>query len=104
VVQPPLGPNVQKFEFEQLAQGAAEPPPRPLGVVRLPPDSRLGGGRPPRLVFSSFYFLDFFFLFKKVMGAFWEKNVKVVKLPQFESLGGLSIIFVTFEVKMKISG
>jgi hypothetical protein len=38
------------------------------------------------------------------MGAFWEKNVKVVKLPQFESLGegGLSVTFETLEIKVKM--
>ena len=37
------------------------------------------------------------------MGAFWEnKKVKVVKLPQFESLGGLSVTFETFEVKVQM--
>jgi hypothetical protein len=37
------------------------------------------------------FFLDFFFLFKKKKsdgGILEKKNVKVVKLPQFESLGG----------------
>jgi hypothetical protein len=46
--------------------------------------------------------LDFFFL--NVMGAFWEKNVKVVKLQQFESMGGLSVTFETLEIKMQIVG
>jgi hypothetical protein len=37
------------------------------------------------------------------MGAFWEKKkVKMVKLQQFESLGGLSVTFETLEVKMQI--
>jgi hypothetical protein len=68
VVRPPLGPNAQKQNFERLAQGApnyqtwatgggsaapwakrsnfrlaqgaAEPPCGPLGVVRPPPDGR----------------------------------------------------------------
>jgi hypothetical protein len=38
--------------------------------------------------FFFFFFLDFFLKIKYVMGAFWKKNVKVVKLPQFKSLGG----------------
>jgi hypothetical protein len=33
----------------------------------------------PNNFFFGFFVLDFF-----VIGAFWEKNVKVVKLPQFE--------------------
>jgi hypothetical protein len=37
------------------------------------------------------------------MGAFWKKKkVKVVELPQFESLGGLSVTFETLKVKVKI--
>jgi hypothetical protein len=36
------------------------------------------------------------------MRAFWEKNVKVVELPQFESLRGLSVTFETLEVKVKM--
>jgi hypothetical protein len=35
-------------------------------------------------------------------GHFGKKNVKVVKLSQFESLGGLSITFESFKVKVKI--
>jgi hypothetical protein len=41
------------------------------------------------------------------MGAFWKKkNVKVVELPQFESLGGggLSVTFETLEVKVQMGG
>ena len=37
------------------------------------------------------------------MGEFGEKkNVEWVELPQFESLGGLSVTFETFEVKVKM--
>jgi hypothetical protein len=38
------------------------------------------------------------------MGAFWEKNVKVIELPQFKSFGGFSITFETLEVKVKMDG
>jgi hypothetical protein len=38
------------------------------------------------------------------MGAFWEKNVKVVKLQQFESMGGLSVTFETLEIKVQMVG
>jgi hypothetical protein len=93
--EPPLGPNAQKQKFEQLAQGAAEPTPGPLGVVRPPlgpnaqifiwskgqPNHPLGhepppgqtrwlanwGGRPPCLVFSFFFFF-LNFIFKKCYG------------------------------------
>jgi hypothetical protein len=38
------------------------------------------------------------------MGAFWEKKIKMVELQQFESLGGLSVTFETFEVKVQMGG
>jgi hypothetical protein len=38
------------------------------------------------------------------MGVFWRKNVEVVKLQQFESLGELNVTFETLEVKMQIGG
>jgi hypothetical protein len=38
------------------------------------------------------------------MGAFWEKNVKVVELPQFEILRGLSVTFENLEVNVKMGG
>jgi hypothetical protein len=41
---------------------------------------------------------------KYVMGAFWGKNVKMVELPQFESLGGLSVTFETLKVKVQMGG
>jgi hypothetical protein len=105
VVQLPLGPIAQIFIFGRLAQGAAEPPPGPLGVVRPPPDrptwgwpnhprpNRVaghhlwGGSATPTYIYIYFFF--FFFLKKKkdVMGHFGNKNVKWVKFPQFESLG-----------------
>jgi hypothetical protein len=66
---------------EAASLWVAEPPPWPKGVVR-----------PPQQILPPFFF--FFFLGKK--------NVKVVKLPQFESLEGLSVIFETLEVKMQI--
>jgi hypothetical protein len=45
-----------------------------------------GGSATPAYFF--FFFLDFFKI-KYVMVTFWEKKrVKVVELPQFESLGG----------------
>jgi hypothetical protein len=39
-----------------------------------------------------------------VMGAFWEKNVRMVELQQFKSLGGLSVTFETIEVKVHMGG
>jgi hypothetical protein len=38
------------------------------------------------------------------MGSFGNKKDKWVKLPQFESLGDLSVTLETLEAKMKISG
>ena len=38
------------------------------------------------------------------MGVFWEKKAKGVELPQFESLGGLSVTFETLKVKMQMGG
>jgi uncharacterized Tic20 family protein len=59
-------------------------------------------------IFISFFFLDFLFKIKYMIGPFWKKKkkrVKVVELPQFESLGGgLSVTFETFEVKVKMGG
>jgi hypothetical protein len=48
-----------------------------------------------------------FFFFKKKLcdgGHFGKKMVKMVELPQFESLGGLSVTFKTLEVKVQMSG
>jgi hypothetical protein len=39
-------------------------------------------------VVSFFFFFWIFLKIKYVIRAFWGKNVKVVELPQFESLGG----------------
>jgi hypothetical protein len=97
----------------------AKPPPGPKGVVRLALNGQPGGGRttprpngvashPNIFLFLLFLVLVFFFFKKKkkkkkVIGAFWEKKkVKVVKLSQFKSLGGLSIIFETLKVKVKM--
>jgi hypothetical protein len=57
---------------------------------------------PPQHI--SFFFFFFFKKIKYVMRAFWKKNVKVVTLPQFESLGGLSVTFETLEVKVQMDG
>jgi hypothetical protein len=67
-------------------------------VARPPLDGRPGGGRTtlwpngvagqPFLAFSSW-------------GHFGNKNANWVKLPQFESLEGLSVTLETFEVKVK---
>jgi hypothetical protein len=38
------------------------------------------------------------------MGHFGKKKVKVVKLKQFESLGGLNVTFETLEVKVQMGG
>ena len=37
------------------------------------------------------------------MGAFLKKNVKVVELPQFKSLRGLSVTFEALKVKVQMS-
>jgi hypothetical protein len=96
--------------------GMVRPPPGPKGVVQLALNGRPGGGRTtprPNGVASHPNIFFFFFFFslkkkkkkKKVIGAFREKKkVKVVKLSQFKSLGGLSIIFETLNVKVKIGG
>jgi hypothetical protein len=57
-----------------------------------------GGLATPTYIYIFFlafsYFLGFFcFLRKKVMGHFGNNKVKWVKLPQFETLGGLSVTF-----------
>jgi hypothetical protein len=41
---------------------------------------------------------------KKGDGGMLGKMVKIVELQQFESLGGLSVIFETLEVKVQMSG
>jgi hypothetical protein len=38
------------------------------------------------------------------MGHFEKKNVKVVELSQFESLGDLNVTFETLDIKVQISG
>jgi hypothetical protein len=62
-------------------------------------------GWPATQHISFFSFLVFvFFKIKYMIRAFWEKNVKVVELLQFESLGGgLSVTFEILEVKVKMS-
>jgi hypothetical protein len=65
------------------------------------PATTYGMVRPPQHIFiyffgfffSFFFFEFFFFLRKNVMGHFGNKKAKWVKLPQFESLGGLSVTF-----------
>jgi hypothetical protein len=67
----------------------------------------MGVVRPPQHISFFFFFsLDFFVQIKYVMEAFWKKKkrVKVVELPQFESLEGLSVMFKTLEVKVKMGG
>jgi hypothetical protein len=64
--------------------------------------------------YPSFFFFGIFFKIKYVIGHFGKKKkkkkkeeeeeVKVVELPQFESLGGLSVTFKTLNVKVQISG
>jgi hypothetical protein len=52
-----------------------------------------------------FFFFGFLFLKSKICdGGILEKKkkVKVVELPQFESLWGLSVTFETFEVKVQM--
>jgi hypothetical protein len=65
VVRPPLGPIAQIFVFGSLAQGSAEPPPRPLNGV---------AGHPSIYILVFFFFFFFFFLKKQnnVMWAFCE--------------------------------
>jgi hypothetical protein len=56
--------------------------------------------------FWFFFFLDFFLknklCDKDILGG--KKGVKVVEFSQFKSLGGLSIIFKTLEVKAQMDG
>jgi hypothetical protein len=53
-----------------------------------------------------FFFFGFLFLKSKICGGGIlekkKKKVKVVELPQFESLWGLSVTFKTFEVKVQM--
>jgi hypothetical protein len=57
---------------------------------------------------SIFFFFLYFFKNKicdwGILGEKKKKEVKVVELPQFESLGGLSVTFKTLEVKVQIGG
>jgi hypothetical protein len=68
--------------------------------------SKRGGQPPPMgwfghpsiylyIFFGFFLFFRIFFCFlrKNVMGHFGNNKVKWVKLPQFETLGGLSVTF-----------
>jgi hypothetical protein len=50
------------------------------------------------IFFGFFLFLGFFFCFlrKNVMGHFGNNKVKWVKLPQFETLGGVKCHFLNF--------
>jgi hypothetical protein len=57
------------------------------------PNHPIGGGWPLRLAYE-----------KKGDGGMLGKMVKIVELPQFESLGGLSVMFETLEVKVQMSG
>jgi hypothetical protein len=96
----------------------AEPPPRPKGVVRPAwgwpnyPQAKRGGQPPPIRWFSHpniflllFFFYFSFFLNKICGGGILRKQKdRIVELQQFESLGGLSVTFETFEVKVQISG
>jgi hypothetical protein len=82
-------------------------------VARPPLDGRPGGGRTtlwpngvagqPFLAFFFFFFLIFFFVKKKKCngGILEIKMSNWVKLPQFESLEGLSVTLETLEVKVK---
>jgi hypothetical protein len=46
------------------------------------------------------YIYIYIYIYVCVMGHFRKKKkVKVVELPQFESLGGLSVIFETLKIK-----
>jgi hypothetical protein len=58
------------------------------------PNHPIGGGWPLRLAYKK----------KKGDGGMLGKMVKIVELQQFESLGGLSVIFETLEVKVQMSG
>jgi hypothetical protein len=52
-----------------------------------------------------FFFWFFVFFLNKIYDkGILGKNVKVVELLQFESLGGLSVTFETLEVKVKMGG
>jgi hypothetical protein len=73
------------------------------------PNHPIGGGQSLCLVFSSFFSLFFLDLKKKKKtnicdGGILGKKVKVVELPQFESLGELSVTFETLEVNVKMGG
>jgi hypothetical protein len=50
---------------------------------------------------ESFFFLDFFFKKKKCdRGILGKKEVKLVELQKFESLGGSCVTFEILEVKV----
>jgi hypothetical protein len=82
--------------------------------VAEPPQAKRGGRPPPigwfgHPIIYLYIFLVFpsFFGFKKkkkkkVMGEFGNKKAKVVKLPQFESLGELSVTLETLKAKVKM--
>jgi hypothetical protein len=73
VVWPPLGPIAQNFVFGRLAQGIAEPPPGPLGVVQPPPDRLAwGGSATPTYIYI---FFGFFFYIYKCDGGILEINM-----------------------------
>jgi hypothetical protein len=80
-----------------------------LRVAEPPPGQTRWMATPVYFIFFSFFLWFFFwgdFFSKKyiyVIGVVWEKNVKVVKFPQFESLGGrVSVTFETLDIKVQM--
>ena len=63
----------------------------------------LGWPNHPQATPAYIYFLVFCFFFFG-WGHFGNKKAKCVELPQFESLGGLSVTLETLEVKVKMGG